>query len=71
MEMSGQLQTPAALPPGDKAPDAQCIACWIGSRVGMEYVGKRKYIASSGNRTPVVQLHRASYSDYIRNIWYR
>jgi hypothetical protein len=41
--------------PGDRAPGAHCIAGWIGSRVDMKYVGKRKCIDPTGNRTPVVR----------------
>jgi hypothetical protein len=49
--VSGQLGVPAVLQPGDKADSAHQIRGWIGHRVSLNTVTKRKI--ASGNLTPV------------------
>jgi len=42
MEMSGQLYAPAAITPGETAPDTNFARSLVGRRVGMDAVAKRK-----------------------------
>jgi len=42
MEMSGQLHAPAALPAGERALGILWIGGWVGPRVGLGTVEKRK-----------------------------
>jgi hypothetical protein len=56
--MSGQLHTPAALPPRERAPDTHWIGGWVGPRAVLEAVVKRKIPSlcrESNSRTPIVQ----------------
>jgi len=42
MEMSGQLHTPAALPPGKGTPGTHWIGGWVGPRAILNAVVKTK-----------------------------
>jgi hypothetical protein len=48
LEVSGQLNTPAALPPGDIAPGIHWIGGWVDPRAGLEDVGKKKFLTLPG-----------------------
>jgi hypothetical protein len=50
MDVSGQLHTPAALPPG-KEPDTHRIGGWVGPRAILDAVVKRKIPSPTGNQT--------------------
>jgi hypothetical protein len=54
MEMSGQLDAPAALLRGKRAPRTNWIG-WVGPRSGLDYMEYRKSLGPAGNRTPAVQ----------------
>jgi hypothetical protein len=43
-EVNGQLHTPAALPLGERGTDTHWIRVWVGPRVGMDAVEKRKFL---------------------------
>jgi hypothetical protein len=45
--MSGQLHTPAALPPG-KIPDTHWIRCWVGPRTSLDDAEKRQFLPLPG-----------------------
>jgi hypothetical protein len=63
MEVSGQIHGPAALPPGSRAADTHWMGGWVGPRVGLDTVAKRKsYITPTGIWTPVVQPIASSLS---------
>jgi len=58
MELSGRLHVVRVLPPPRvRVPDIPWIGGWVGPRVSLDMVVKRKYsiIAPAGNWTPVVQ----------------
>jgi hypothetical protein len=62
MEMSGQLQAPAALPPG-----THWIGDWVGPRAVLDAVVKRKISSprrESNPRTPIIQPVASSYTDW-------
>jgi hypothetical protein len=46
--MSGQLQTPAALPAGETAPGTHCTGSWVGPTAGL-------VVMPAGNQIPAVQ----------------
>jgi hypothetical protein len=58
MDVSGQLHAPAVLPRGVIAPGNHWIGGWVGPRIGVGAVPKRKnnITATAGNWTAVVQL---------------
>jgi hypothetical protein len=47
MEVSGQLQAPAVLPPPprERTPSTHWIGVWVDSRASLDTVEKRKYLA--------------------------
>jgi hypothetical protein len=47
LEVNGQIQAPAALPPR-KAPDTHWIGGWVDPRAGLDDVEKRKFLNLSG-----------------------
>jgi hypothetical protein len=58
MEVSGQLHTPAALPPRERTPDTHWIRGWVGPRAVLDTVVKIKIPSprrDSNPRTPIVQ----------------
>jgi hypothetical protein len=66
LEVSGQLQAPAALPPGKEPPvpiagraPEQVWALW----------STEKSLAPSGNRTPAIQLVAHRYTANIETVW--
>jgi hypothetical protein len=44
MEVSGQLHALAAFLPGEAAPHTHCIRGCVGSRVDLNFTGKRKIL---------------------------
>jgi len=42
MEVSGQLHTPAVLPPGKEPPETHCIGVWLDPKAGLDTVAERK-----------------------------
>jgi hypothetical protein len=67
MEVSGQLNGPAALTPGERGLSTHCIGGWEGPRFGLDAVEKRKIIhcqeSNPGCAAPC-------YMDFIYNINY-
>jgi hypothetical protein len=66
LEVSGQLHSPAALPPRERAPDTQWIGGWVGPRAVLDTVVKRKIPSprwESNPRTPIVQPVAQRYTD--------
>jgi hypothetical protein len=61
MEVSDQLHTPAALPPGEVGPGTHWIGGWVGPRAGLDVV--EKSLAPARNRTPVFQPVARRYTD--------
>jgi hypothetical protein len=57
MEVSGQLHTLAALPPGKESPipSLPWIGGWMGPRAGLDAVSERK----------ILSLHRESNPDHL------
>jgi hypothetical protein len=58
MEVSGQLHAPTALPTGKEPLITHWIGSWVGSRVVLDSVMKRKIPSprrESNPRTPIVQ----------------
>jgi hypothetical protein len=49
MEMSDQLHGPTALPPEKKDTGIHWIGGWVGPRVGLDAMAKRKIPAPNGN----------------------
>jgi hypothetical protein len=65
MEVSGQLDDPAALPPGKRTPGNHWIGGWMGPRAVLDAVVKRKIPSprrESDPRTPIVQLVAQCYT---------
>jgi hypothetical protein len=65
MEVSGQLHTPAALPPG-RAPSTNWIGGWVGPRAVLDAVVKRKIPSprrETKPRTSIVQPAAQRYTD--------
>jgi hypothetical protein len=63
--VSGQLQAPAALPPGEKAPSTHWVEGWVDPRAGLDYVDKR-ILDPTGTRNSdlsVVQPVSSRYTD--------
>jgi hypothetical protein len=56
MEVSGQLHTPAALPPGERGPRTNWIGGWVGPRADLDAVAKRK------KKSPITALATDSRS---------
>jgi hypothetical protein len=56
MQMCDQLLSPSALHPTltERASGTLQIESWVGPVAGLEAMAKRKILASTGNRTPVV-----------------
>jgi hypothetical protein len=52
MEVSGQLQPPAAFPPRERVPDDHWIGGWVGPRAGLDAVVKRKIPTSRQESNP-------------------
>jgi hypothetical protein len=70
--VSGQLHAPAALPPGERAPDTYEIGGWVGPRTDLDDVEKRKFltlpgleIRHLGRPARSQSLHRLSYPGLI------
>jgi hypothetical protein len=63
VEVSRQLQVPAALLPGEGAPGTHWIGGWVGPRADLNAMDKRKFCASTGSRTPTVKLVASRYID--------
>jgi hypothetical protein len=58
MEVNGQLHTPAALPPGKDPPGTRWIGGWVGPRVVLEaVVKKKKFQAPAGKGVNYEALH--------------
>jgi hypothetical protein len=53
--VSGQFHAPTALPLGKRATGTHWIGGWMGPRVGLDEVEKRKKSCTAGNRTRAVQ----------------
>jgi hypothetical protein len=64
MEVSGQLDAPASLPPGRNPPRHFGMEGWVGHRAGLDAVMEREISTpcrESNPRTPTVQpVHRES-----------
>jgi hypothetical protein len=63
--MNGQLQAPAPIPPGERAPDRQWIS-WVGPRAGLDHVEKiidptRIRTLTVGRPTRSQSLYRLHY----------
>jgi hypothetical protein len=66
MEVSGQLQAPAALPPGKEHLVPHWIGGWVDPRAVLDTVVKRKIPSScreSNPRTPIVQPIAQRHTD--------
>jgi hypothetical protein len=66
MDASGQLHTPAALPPRERAPGTHWIGGFVGPRDVLDAVVKRKIPSSlreSNPTTPIVQPVAQPYTD--------
>jgi hypothetical protein len=63
MEMNGQLDGSAALPPGERAPATHWIEGWVGPRAVLGFVEWRETSASAGSRTPALQPVARHYTD--------
>jgi hypothetical protein len=48
MEVSGQLHTPATLPPGERAPSTHWIGGWVDPRASLDDVENRKFLTLPG-----------------------
>jgi hypothetical protein len=66
--VSGQLYAPAALAPGERAPGTHSIEGWMGTRLGLDDVEKRKFftlpeleLRPHGRRTRSQSLYRLRY----------
>jgi hypothetical protein len=60
MEVSGQLHASTALPPADRAHGTHWIGSWVGPRVDVGAVEKRKILhcrESNPAQPPVVRCH--------------
>jgi hypothetical protein len=55
MEVSGEFHAPAALPPGERAPDTRWIGDWVDPRTGLADNGEVKIIDSIGTRVPTAR----------------
>jgi hypothetical protein len=53
MEVSGQLHTPAALPPRERDTGTHWIGSWVNPRAGLDAVVKRKIPSSRRDSNPV------------------
>jgi hypothetical protein len=57
MKLSGQLFSPTTLPPGEGAPGTHWMGGWVGPRVDLDAVEKRKisypYRESNFGRSPL------------------
>jgi len=58
MEVSGQLDAPASLPPGRNPPRHFGMEGWVGHRAGLDAVMERKIPSSTGNQTPIFRSSR-------------
>jgi hypothetical protein len=66
MEVSGQLHSPAALPPRERAPRTNWIGGWVGLRAVLDAVVKRKIPSpsrESNPRTLIVEPAAQRYTD--------
>jgi hypothetical protein len=66
MEVSGQLQAPASLPPRERASGTHWMGGWVGPRAVLVAVVKRKIPSprrESNPRTPIVQPVAQRYTD--------
>jgi hypothetical protein len=57
MEVSSQIYVPVALSTGKRVPSVHWVGGWVGLRVGLDAVKKRKnsFHFLAGNLTPAVQ----------------
>jgi hypothetical protein len=59
MDVSGQLHASTALPPGDRAPGTHWIGGWVGPRVDLGAVEKRKILhCMESNTAPPTVVRR-------------
>jgi hypothetical protein len=60
---------PCRSKPGERAPDTHWIGGWVGPRVGLDAVGKRKILhcweANPGRPARSPSLYRLSYPEYV------
>jgi hypothetical protein len=64
MEVSGQLHTPATLPPG-KIPWYNCVGGWVGPKADLDTVAKRKNSQPlPGLEPPIIQPIAQRYTIY-------
>jgi hypothetical protein len=61
MEVKGQLHTPAALPPGKRAPDTHWIGGWVGPRAVLDAEVKRKIPSPRRELNP--RTHQRNFSE--------
>jgi hypothetical protein len=69
MEVSGQLQAPAALPPGK---EPLVIGGWVGPRAVLDSVVKRKIPSlrwEANPRTPIVHPVAQRYTDFLSSVF--
>jgi hypothetical protein len=63
MEASGQLGVPVTINPEERAPGANWIGGWLGPRVGLDVVEKRKILSNPGRAAHSPSLYRPTYAD--------
>jgi hypothetical protein len=63
MGVSGQHNAPAALYPGERTPGTHWTGGWVGLRAGLDAEARKKFSASVGDQTPVVQSVVSHYTD--------
>jgi hypothetical protein len=68
MEVSGQLHTPAALPPRERAPGTHWIGGWVSPRAVLDAVVKRKIPSPCRESNPRIWLVQAVAQRYLRDI---
>jgi hypothetical protein len=73
--MSGQLHTPASIPPGEKVPATHRIGGWMDPRAGLDDVEERTFLTLPGLELRPLgrparchSLYRMSYPDSINNM---
>jgi hypothetical protein len=72
MEVSGQLLAPAAFLSGERATGTHWIGGWVGPRVGLDAVEKRKIVhyRESNPGSSSLSLYRLSYTINLKRIIY-
>jgi hypothetical protein len=63
MEVRGELQAPAALPPGERAPGIHWVGGWVAPRADLDPMENRKILPLLGiePRPSSSSLYRLSY----------